>query len=129
MKTSLWHEWKILRPILHYEYWETPCHYSVQQTKSSKDIDALTKDWMCWVFVVTSTQNHRIIHLFNIIEILNKFKIIEKHWIWNFSSNIDMRTAWHICLQSRSIHLFFLHLKRSCFLKSMLLPNFAFNVF
>ena len=28
-----------------------------------------------WAFVVTSTQNHRIIHFFNIIKILKKFKI------------------------------------------------------
>ena len=30
-----------------------------------------------WAFVVTSTQNHQIIHLFNIIEILNKFIIVD----------------------------------------------------
>ena len=30
-------------------------------------------------FVVTLTQNHRIIHLFNIIEILNKFKIFQDY--------------------------------------------------
>ena len=29
----------------------------------------------CCTFVVTSTQNHWIIHLFNITKILNKFKI------------------------------------------------------
>ena len=42
-------------------------------------------------FVVTSTQNHRIIHLFNIIEILNKFKISSLQIscsIWKFDKNI-----------------------------------------
>ena len=42
-------------------------------------------------FVVTLTQNHRIIHLFNIIEILNKFKIFQDHRIRKFSINIDLR--------------------------------------
>ena len=42
-------------------------------------------------FVVTSTQNHRINILFNIIEILNKFKNFKNHWIWKFSNNIDLR--------------------------------------
>ena len=42
-------------------------------------------------FVVTLTQNHRIIHLFNIIEILNKFKIFQDHRIRKFSDNIDLR--------------------------------------
>ena len=42
-------------------------------------------------FVVTSTQNHWIIHLFNIIEILNKFKIFQDHQIRKFSNNIDLR--------------------------------------
>ena len=41
-------------------------------------------------FVVTSTQNHRIIHLFNIIKILNKFKIFQDR-IRKFSNNIDLR--------------------------------------
>ena len=39
-------------------------------------------------FVETSNQNHRKIHLFNNIELLNKFKIF-KHKI--ISSNIDLR--------------------------------------
>ena len=30
-------------------------------------------------FVVTKTQNHRIIHLFNIAKILNKHKIFQDH--------------------------------------------------
>ena len=37
-----------------------------------------------WAFVVTSTQNHPIIHLFNIIKILNKFKIFKYHRIRKF---------------------------------------------
>ena len=44
-----------------------------------------------WAFVVTSTQNHWIIHLFNIIEILNKYKIFQDHQIRKFSNNIDLR--------------------------------------
>ena len=32
-------------------------------------------------FVVTSTGNNQIIHLFKIIEILNKFKIFQNHRI------------------------------------------------
>ena len=40
-------------------------------------------------FVATSNQNHRIIHLFNIIEILNKFKIFKYHRIRKFS-NLDV---------------------------------------
>ena len=42
-------------------------------------------------FVVTSTQNHRIIHLFNIMEILNKYKIFQDHRIRKFCNNIDLR--------------------------------------
>ena len=42
-------------------------------------------------FVVTSTQNHWIIHLFNIIKILNKFKIFQDYRIRKFSNNIDLR--------------------------------------
>ena len=38
--------------------------------------------------VVTSTQNHRKIHLFNIIKRLNKFKIFEHHQIGNFSKDL-----------------------------------------
>ena len=41
--------------------------------------------------MVTSTQNHLIIHLFYIIEILNKFKIFKYHQIGKFSNNIDLR--------------------------------------
>ena len=42
-------------------------------------------------FVVTSTQNHRKIHLFNIIKISNKFKICQDHRIRKYSNNIDLR--------------------------------------
>ena len=42
-------------------------------------------------FVVTSDRNHRKIHLFNIIQILNKFKIFKHHGIGNFSNNIKLR--------------------------------------
>ena len=41
--------------------------------------------------MVTSNQNHQIMHLFNIIEIFNKFKIFEYHRIQNFSNNVDLR--------------------------------------
>ena len=44
-----------------------------------------------WAFVVTSTQKHWIIQLFNIIEMLNKFKLFQDHRIRKFSNNIDMR--------------------------------------
>ena len=42
-------------------------------------------------FVVTSTQNHRSIHLFNIVEILNKYKISQDHQIRKFSNYTDLR--------------------------------------
>ena len=42
-------------------------------------------------FVVTSTQNHQIIHLFNIVKILNKYKIFQDHRIRKFSNNINLR--------------------------------------
>ena len=42
-------------------------------------------------FVVTFTQNHQIIHLFNSIEILNKCKIFQDHRIRKFSNNKDLR--------------------------------------
>ena len=71
-------------------------------------------------YVVTSSQNHRIIHLFNIIEILNKFKIFNNQRIGKFSNNIDLRkfdflSAEKISERSRFVnkdisqsHLFFL---------------------
>ena len=37
------------------------------------------------------TQKHRIILLFNIIKILNKFKILEYHRIQKFTNNTDWR--------------------------------------
>ena len=43
-----------------------------------------------WGFVVTSTQNHPIKHLYNIIEILFLFKIFEDHRIKKFDNNIDL---------------------------------------
>ena len=42
-------------------------------------------------FVVTWNENHLIIHLFKIIEILNKFKIFKYHRIVKFSNIIDLR--------------------------------------
>ena len=42
-------------------------------------------------FIVTSTQNHWIIHLFSIIEILNKYKIIQDHWIRKFTKDLPWR--------------------------------------
>ena len=45
----------------------------------------------CRAFVVTSTQNYWIIYLFDIIEILNKFKIFQDHRMIKFSNNIDLR--------------------------------------
>ena len=41
--------------------------------------------------VVTSIENHQIIHLFNIVEIFNKLKIFEYHQIGNFINNIELR--------------------------------------
>ena len=41
--------------------------------------------------VVTSIENNWKIHLFKIIEILNKFKIFKYHWIGKFISNISLR--------------------------------------
>ena len=44
-----------------------------------------------WDLVVTLNENHQIIHLLKIIEILNKFKIFKYHRIGNFSNIIDLR--------------------------------------
>ena len=41
--------------------------------------------------IVTLNQNHRIIYLFKIIEILNQFKIFEDHRIGKFSIIIDLK--------------------------------------
>ena len=41
--------------------------------------------------VVTLIENHRKIHLFKIIQILNKFKIFKYHQIGKISNNIDLR--------------------------------------
>ena len=41
--------------------------------------------------VVTSNENHQIIHLFKIIKIFHQFKKFEYHRIGNFSNNIDLR--------------------------------------
>ena len=60
-------------------------------------------------FVATSTQNHRIVHLFNIIEILNKFKIFQDDRIRRFSNNIDLRKV-DLSKRGRG-HLFFPDLK------------------
>ena len=35
-------------------------------------------------YIVTSNENHQIIHLFNIIEIFNKLKIFEDHHIHSY---------------------------------------------
>ena len=37
------------------------------------------------------TKEHQIILLFNIIKLLNKFKIFEYHWIRKFSNNADLK--------------------------------------
>ena len=44
-----------------------------------------------WDLVVTSNENHQIIHLFNIVEIFHLFKKLEYHQFQNFSNNIDFR--------------------------------------
>ena len=44
------------------------------------------KSTVCRVFVVTSTQNYQIIQLFNIIEIINNFKIFKQQQIGKLSS-------------------------------------------
>ena len=44
-----------------------------------------------WDLVVTSNENHRIIQLFNIIKILNKFKIFKYYLIRKFINNIDLK--------------------------------------
>ena len=41
--------------------------------------------------MVTSNENHQIIHLFNIIKILNKFKIFKYHRIGKFINIINLR--------------------------------------
>ena len=42
-------------------------------------------------FVVASTQNHGIKHLFKIIKILNILNIFQDHRIRKFGNNIDLR--------------------------------------
>ena len=71
-----------------------------------------------WDLVVTLSENHWIIHLFKIIEILYKFKIFKYHWIRKFS--------WFIKLE-RS--LIFSSLKKSILLKLMFLLNFLIQWF
>ena len=44
-----------------------------------------------WALVVTSNENHLIIHLFMIIETLHKFKIFKYHRIGKFSNFINLR--------------------------------------
>ena len=41
--------------------------------------------------VVTQTKEHQIIPLFNIIKILNKFKIFKYHPILKFTNNTNFR--------------------------------------
>ena len=67
----------------------------------------------------------------NIIKILSKFKIFKYHRIRKFLfSDLFIphylpKIILHLCLQSRSFHsLIFSSLKKSSFLKSMLLLNF-----
>ena len=44
-----------------------------------------------YYMIVTSNENHQIIHLFNIIEIFMKFKIFEYYQFQNFSNIINLR--------------------------------------
>ena len=108
-------------------------------TKIEKEIENFYSSSMLnqiWAFVVTSTQNHWIIHLFNITKILNKFKIFNNHSIGKFSNNIDLRKLdsiystkilWNmsslLTFVKTERSLIFSWLKKSSFLKSMLIPN------
>ena len=47
--------------------------------------------YFCRDIVVTWIENHWIIHLFNIIEILKTFKIFKYHWIGKCINNINLR--------------------------------------
>ena len=79
--------------------------------------------------------------LFNIIEILKKHETFKYHRIGKFSNNIDLKKVDFLSAEKllnqlcvmylftkRECSLIFLALKKSSFLKSTLLPNFAFDV-
>ena len=66
-------------------------------------------------FVVTSTQNHRIKHLLNIIKILFSFKIFQDHRIKKFDNNIDLRKVDFLSPEKIS--------ERSCFVNKDILQS------
>ena len=74
----------------------------------------------------TSNRNHRTIHIFNIIEILNKYKIFEYHQFQNFSNIIDLRKLDFLSGEKISEHYSFVNkdIMQSWFKKliSMIVP-------
>ena len=59
--------------------------------------------------VVTSNENHWINISFNIIEIFQKCKIFEYHWIQKFSNNADLRKQDFLSLEKISYHFRFVN--------------------
>ena len=56
--------------------------------------------------VVTSNENHWIIHLIKIVEILNKFKIFKYHWkIYKYFVSIEFRCRYCWCAQLATGHV------------------------
>ena len=88
-KTTIWHSGfdtriqcsKLILIRLNWNLW-TFCSLKVENG-CQKIIQFINLNW---AFVVTSTQNHWIIHLSNITAILNKLKIFQDHQIRKFSN-------------------------------------------
>ena len=60
---------------------------------------------MCWAFVVTSTQNHWIIHLFNIIEILNKYLFDDFNSMLLSSLDVLVESSHNLNLQKLKLYV------------------------
>ena len=67
--------------------------------------DSVTSNYtFIWDLVVTLNENHWIIHLFDIIKILNKSKIFKYHPIVNFINNFDLRKLDFLSEEKTTIH-------------------------
>ena len=67
-----------------------------------------------WELVVTSTQNHWIILLFNIVKIFNKFKKFENLKIWKFvnqkfTNNLNLRKQEFLSVEKISVCICFVN--------------------
>ena len=98
-------KWRQIRCQNDDENLRVTMHYSTSGSGVWFNQDWLNKifsihRFICWhslgaqkkfPFCSNIDSNHWIIHLFNIIEILNKFKIFQYHQIRKFSNIIDLR--------------------------------------